>query len=107
MTQVDITSVDNGNSTRYQTPTFDPRCAFARTLRSGEIALLQLRQRQNEPAEPTEQESWQTDTVKQTAPPARRYETPTFHPRSMFARTLRSGEIALLERRQRLAVSAA
>jgi hypothetical protein len=64
------------------------------------------RQRQDQPA------SNQPDTVQlvngnaRIARPARRYETPTFHPRSMFARTLRSGEIALLERRQRLAVSA-
>jgi hypothetical protein len=36
----------NGNDTqaaqplRYETPTFDPRCAFSWTLRAGEIARL-------------------------------------------------------------------
>jgi len=102
MTQVSIDKVDAGNSPHYETPTFNPRGAFATTLRAGEIALRERRQRQNALAEPTEQES--KHTVKQVTQPARRYETPTFHPRSAFARTLRSGEIALLERRQRLAV---
>ena len=75
----------NGNDTdtaqRYETPTFDPRGAFARTLRSGEIARRE-RERKIESA--------------------RRYETPTFDPRGAFARTLRSGEIARRERQVRL-----
>jgi hypothetical protein len=58
--------------TRYQTPTFSPTSAFARTLRGGEVARLARR----------------------------RYQTPTFSPSSAFARTLRGGEIALLERRR-------
>ena len=103
MTQVSIDHVDAGNSPRYETPTFDPRSAFATTLRSGEIALRERRQRQNRPSEPSEPDTTQqVDVSAKNASPARHYETPTFDPRCMFARTLRSGEIALLERRQRL-----
>ena len=43
----------NGNDTdtaqRYETPTFDPRGAFARTLRSGEIARRERQVRLSDP----------------------------------------------------------
>ena len=100
MTQVSIDNMDAGDAPRFETPTFDPRSAFARTLRSGEIALRERRQRLNRPSEPDTTQ--QVDVRAKNASPARHYETPTFDPRCMFARTLRSGEIALLERRQRL-----
>ena len=105
MTQV------NGNetaTTHYETPTFDPRSMFARTLRSGEIALRERRQQQNRLPDPTELVSNEPDVARQvngaakSTSAARRYETPTFDPRSAFARTLRSGEIARFERQQRL-----
>ena len=107
MTQVNSSNVDTANSRRYETPTFDPRSAFAWTLRSGEIARLE-RRRQNRLADPTALASNQPDVAQrvngneQITSPARRYESPTFHPRSAFARTLRSGEIARLERQQQL-----
>ena len=66
-----------GNGT-YETPTFNPSGAFARTLRGAEMAR---RSREG-----------------------RRYETPTFDPRGAFARTLRGGEMA---RRGRLSVAVA
>lgn len=109
MTQFSSSNVDTADSPRYETPTFDPRSAFARTLRSGEIARRERRQRQNRPADPSELATNQPDAAQQVngneqiIPPVRRYQTPTFHPRSAFARTLRSGEIARLEREQRLA----
>jgi len=104
MTQVSIDNVDAGDSPRYETPTFDPRSAFATTLRAGEIALRERRQRQNRPSEPSGPDpTQQVDVSVKNASPARHYETPTFDPRCMFARTLRSGEIALLERRRRSA----
>ena len=43
----------NGNDTqaaqplRYETPTFDPRCAFSWTLRAGEIARLEIRRQRD------------------------------------------------------------
>ena len=108
MTQVIDTDMDATPSQRYETPTFDPRSAFAWTLRSGEIARLERRQRQNRKLDPSSLASNEADPARQVngneknASRARRYETPTFDPRSAFARTLRSGEIASLERRQRL-----
>ena len=39
--QVNSSNADPANSPRYETPTFDPRSAFAWTLRSGEIARLE------------------------------------------------------------------
>jgi hypothetical protein len=82
----------NGNdmataqSSRYETPTFDPRGAFSWTQRGGEMARLEAqRQRDRE------------TTVAQSA----RYETPKGDPRSAFSWTLRSGEIAGRERQQR------
>ena len=71
---------------RYETPTFDPRGAFARTMRGGEMALEAARQKQ-ELAEPQP------------------FATQTFDPRGAFSRTLRSGEIAVrdLQRRRNLA----
>jgi hypothetical protein len=105
MTQ--LSDIDTAPEARYETPTFDPRGAFAWTLRSGEIALRQHRVEQGRPAQLAE--------ITTTAPDAARrvngtvtdgsrawsYETPTFDPRSAFARTLRAGEIARIAREQR------
>ena len=101
-----ISDIDTGHEARYETPAFDPRCAFAWTLRSGEIARRQRRQEEGRPA---------PDELTRTSPvaarrvdgtgtdgsAARRFETPTFDPRSAFARTLRGGEIARVAREQR------
>lgn len=67
-----LIATDTAQETRYETPTFSPSGAFARTLRGGEIAR------------------------RARAQSTRRYETPTFSPSSAFARTLRGGEIARL-----------
>lgn len=89
---------------RYETPTFDPRAAFAWTLRSAEAARLRERRRQGEvptrsASDGTEaQPNPQLNGNRQDVSPARRYETPTFDPRGAFAWTLRSGEIARQER---------
>jgi hypothetical protein len=40
--------MDSALDPRFKTPTFDPRGAFARTLRGGEIARLARAQEQNE-----------------------------------------------------------
>ena len=101
MTQVN--DMDTAHERRYETPTFEPRGAFARTLRGGEMARLGRLARQNglpDPSELTGNEPGDARRVNGTGP-VRRYETPTFDPRSAFARTLRSGELARLERRQR------
>lgn len=106
MAQVD--DMDATQETQYETPTFDPRGAFARTLRGGEMARLGRLQRQNGLPVPSELAGTQPGDAarvngKRTSTPRpRRIETPTFHPRGAFATTLRAGEIARLERRQRL-----
>lgn len=51
---------------RYETPTFDPRCAFSWTLRAGEIARLEGRQQRNAQAGLT------SATVEQTSERLRR-----------------------------------
>ena len=71
MTQVSIDNVDAGDSPRFETPTFDPRSAFATTLRSGEIALRERRQRLNRPSEPDTTQ--QVDVRAKNASPARHY----------------------------------
>lgn len=49
----------NGNGTQaaqplcYETPTFDPRCAFSWTLRAGEIARLEGRRQRDGHANPS------------------------------------------------------
>jgi hypothetical protein len=109
MTQVNGNDMDTAHAPRYETPTFDPRSAFAWTLRSGEIARLARRQRQNRLPDQSELARSEPDMAQQVngseknMSRARIYETPTFDPRSAFARTLRSGEMARLERRQRRA----
>lgn len=105
MTQID--DLETGEEARYETPAFDPRSAFAWTLRSGAIAR---RQRRPEPEAPSRGDE-ATGPTSDTAPLARetgahgsagrRYETQAFDPRSAFARTLRAGEIARLAREQR------
>jgi hypothetical protein len=72
---------DTVRSPRFETPTFDPRGAFAWTLRGGEIARQEARR----------------EAARRRAP---RYETATFDPRGAFAWTLRSGEVARLEQRR-------
>jgi hypothetical protein len=109
MTQVDVNDMNTAQPPRYTSPVFDPRGAFARTLRGGEMARLEREQR-NGLAEGKKLESRESDVAHANAnvvnaakPP--HYETPTFDPRSAFARTLRGGEIASLERQQRRSVA--
>lgn len=103
-----VVDTDIGQEARYETPTFDPRGAFAWTLRSGEAARLQRRRRQSgllTRSAPTRTEadtSRRLNGYRQNGSPARCYETPTFDPRGAFAWTLRSGEVARLERLHRL-----
>lgn len=101
-----ISDIDTGQEARCETPTFDPRCAFAWTLRSGELARRQRRREEGRPA-PDERTSTlpvaarRVDGSGTDGSAARRFETPTFDPRSAFARTLRGGEIARVARKQR------
>ncbi len=101
MAQVNGNDMDTGHSLRYETPTFDPRGAFAWTLRGGEIARLECGQRRHTQPDPKKLESNEPGIAHQvngnhtSTSPARRYQTPTFDPRSAFARTLRAGEVAL------------
>jgi hypothetical protein len=90
----DGSDMNPAQSPRYETPTFDPRGAFAWTLRSGEIARREAERRRNGVANINGSE---TSTAR-SGP----YETSTFDPRGAFAWTLRSGEIARRERQQRL-----
>jgi hypothetical protein len=105
MTQVDVNDMNTAQPPRYETPVFDPRGAFARALRGGEMARLEREQRNGLPQGKV-RESNESDVahangnvVNAAKPPC--YETPTFDPRSAFARTLRGGEIASLDRQQR------
>jgi hypothetical protein len=99
-----IDDIDTGQETRYETPSFDPRGAFAWTLRSGEIALRQCRQGQSRLPHRDELTSIEPDAARPvggTRPDgsaAECYVTPTFDPRSAFARTLRAGEVARIAR---------
>ena len=90
-----MTPLNDANTTqetRYETPTFDPRSAFARTLRGGEMARSgRLQPKSIEPR-----------PARQVSGTPRRYETPTFNPSGAFARTLRGGEMARLERQRQL-----
>ena len=92
---------------RYETPTFDPRGAFSWTLRAGEIARVETqRQRNGLPDHLKKLESREPDVAQvngneMNVAQSPRYETPTFDPRSAFSWTLRSAEIARLERQQR------
>lgn len=92
------TDIQTTDERQYETPTFDPRSAFARTLRGGEMARLGLFSRQPDPSAP---ESSKPRVTQRANGKERRFETPTFEPRSAFARTLRGGEMARQERRQR------
>ena len=93
-----LTRIDSAQETRYKTPTFDPRSAFARTLRGGEMALLGRLERPNEVAARGKLAGTGSNRASQTSGTERHYETPTFDPRGAFARTLRAGEMARLER---------
>ena len=88
--------------TRYETPTFDPRGAFARTLRGGEMARWGHLERQKVVAASSELGASRSNSAEQTNGTERQYETPTFDPRGAFAWTLRGGEMAHFERRRRL-----
>jgi hypothetical protein len=96
MTQ--LNNIQTADERHYQTPTFDPRSAFARTLRGGEMARLGLLSRQPDPSALENNDPRITQRAKGEE---RRFETPTFDPRSAFARTLRGGEMARHERRLR------
>jgi hypothetical protein len=103
--ETDMTPLIDTNmtqETRYETPTFDPRSAFARTLRGGEMARLGHLARQKEVAASSELGGSRSNTAEQTNGTERHYETPTFDPRGAFAWTLRGGEMARLELRRRL-----
>jgi hypothetical protein len=93
-----LNHIETAEERHYETPTYDPRCAFARTLRGGEMARLALLS-----PEPRRSGS-ETHTARVTPRASgeeRHFESRTFDPRSAFARTLRAGEVALRERRQR------
>ena len=90
------TNIQTADERHYETPTFDPRSAFARTLRGGEMARLGLPSRQ---PDPSALENNELRVTKSASGAERRFETPTFDPRSAFARTLRGGEMARHERR--------
>lgn len=96
---------DPTRSPRYETPTFDPRCAFSWTLRGGEIARLEARQQNGRldgtTLESTEPEVAQVDHGETIVARSPQYETPTFDPRSAFSWTMRAGEMARIERQQR------
>ena len=86
-----LIDTNSAQETRYETPTFAPSGAFARTLRGGEMARLgRLQPKSVEPA-----------PAPQISGAPRRYTTPTFNPSGAFARTLRGGEMARLERQRR------
>ena len=86
-----LVDTNSAQETRYETPTFAPSGAFARTLRGGEMARRGLLSRT----------SIEPRAARQFSGTPRRYETPTFDPRGAFARTLRGGEMARQERRLR------
>jgi hypothetical protein len=91
-----LNNIETADERHYQTPTFDPRSAFARTLRGGEMARSGLLSRQPDPSTLEDNEPRVTKSANGEE---RRFETPTFDPRSAFARTLRGGEMARHERR--------
>jgi hypothetical protein len=92
------TDIQTADERHYETPTFDPRSAFARTLRGGEMARLGRLSRQ---PDPSALESSKPRVTQRANGEERRFETPMFDPRSAFARTLRGGEMARQERRRR------
>ena len=99
MTQ--LNGMDTAHETQYETPTFDPRGAFARTLRGGEMARLGRLERQKSLRTPSDLVGNESSAARDANGTERRYETPTFDPSGAFARTQRSGEIARLKRRRR------
>jgi hypothetical protein len=93
-----LNHIETTDERHYETPTYHPRSAFARTLRSGEMARLGLLSPQ------PDRSALEPDKPRVTLRAygeERHFETPTFDPRSAFARTLRGGEMARQERRQR------
>ena len=94
MTQ--LNNIETAGERHYQTPTFDPRSAFARTLRGGEMARAGLLSRQ---PDQSALENNEPRVTKSANGEERHFETPTFDPRSAFAWTLRGGEMARHERR--------
>ncbi len=93
------TDTDTDESAVSDVPTFEPRSAFAWTLRSGEIA----RREQNRALKRSElaRVAGAIAGKAEKDTPAR-YASPTFDPRGAFAWTLRSGEIAGRELGRRL-----
>ena len=94
MTQ--LNGIDAADERHNQTPTFDPRSAFSWTVRGGEMARLGLPCRQ---PDPSAHETDKSCLTRRATGEERRFETPTFDPRSAFAWTLRGGEMARRERR--------
>ncbi len=100
-----VNDMDSAREARYETPTFDPRGAFARTLRGGEMARLRRRTGLTHPNELAGDEPGNGRRFNGSATSTSRprcYETPTFDPRGAFAWTQRSGEIARVGRQQQL-----
>lgn len=98
MTPIEFTSEFPQDSV-YETPTFDPRGAFAWTLRAGEIARRAVRDDRS--PQPTVGRLASTATCAAVSrdtsrAAASRCETPTHDPRCVFAWTLRAGEVARL-----------
>lgn len=102
MTQVKSNDTGTAQSPRYDSPCFDPRGAFAWTLRSSEIARREQQKRPLGPSGPASITPDGTGRREKDTSRGRRSETPTFDPRGAFAWTLRSGGIARLGREQRL-----
>src|SRR5262245_56931343 len=90
-----LNNIETADERHYQTPTFDPRSAFARTIRGGEMVRLGRLSRQ---PVPSALDNSQPRVSQRATGEERRFETPTFDPRSAFARTLRGGETARHER---------
>jgi hypothetical protein len=91
-----LIDTDKAQETRYETPTFSPSSAFARTLRGGEMARRgRLGPTSSAPR-----------VKRQFNGTPRRYQTPTFDPRGAFAWTLRGGEMARQKRPPRTDASA-
>ena len=104
MTHISGNHIDTAQSPRFEAPTFDPRGAFSWTLRAGEVARVERQQRNGLPdwreLESKEPDVAQLNDNERNMAHAPRNETLTFDPQIAFSWTLRSGEIARLERQQ-------
>jgi hypothetical protein len=98
-----FTDTNMVQESRYETPTFDPRGAFAWTLRGGEMARSEHPARLKVVAASSEPGGTGSNRATKTNGTERHCETPTFDPRGAFARTLRGGEMARRERQRQQA----